>query len=438
MELGSLLRVWYSDDSVWHERLVLLRGRGDDMYWILTPDMDLYEENLGGEAEDGPQKVRVVPYGVRTRYTKPVYKFRDEITVAFLESKIVEAWREHEATYGSPVEGDEDVVFPDGTSRKLFSIVPRRRLRRKSHAEQLPVGSGRAAAFTSPVEVRGPDEGNSEMEVWIVVYSSNRELIGSQVSSSSEVPTVRLGGQAYKIFAKDGQVLVVRGCSALEAPGVSQEVLPKTTAEPGGERDIRVLPVLFDTAEERWRTLSEALPDFEEVEFEDFPLQGPRTMYRDARQLRRLGMSFVQHHESWLKKSGVRVADRSVFEHASLCRVLDYMTSYDQLNLPALASAEALNRRRSLIEIAHQGRPEAPTYEAAEEIMGVREAVDGSVVDPALTQHAAKRQAAKAEVLKQTRLAAEERKHLRQRGEEEEKGGKGNGKAKNKTGQEAP
>ena len=74
------------------------------------------------------------------------------------------------------------------------------------------------------------------------------------------------------------------------------------------------------------------------------------------------------------------------------------MLCYDQLNLGALASAEALNRRRSLIEVAHQGRPEAPSYEGAEEFLGLRESTDGSVIDPALTQHAAKRQAAKAEV----------------------------------------
>ncbi|CAE7245347.1 UPF1 [Symbiodinium natans] len=81
------------------------------------------------------------------------------------------------------------------------------------------------------------------------------------------------------------------------------------------------------------------------------------------------------------------------------------MVSYDQLNVPALASAEALNRRGALIEVARQERPEAPSYEAAEEIMGIREAGEGSVIDPALTQHTAKR------------LAAEERKRANRRGE---------------------
>ena len=44
--------------------------------------------------------------------------------------------------------------------------------------------------------------------------------------------------------------------------------------------------------------------------------------------------------------------------------------------------------------MAHQGRPDAPSYECAEDVMGLREMADGSLFDPALTQHAAKRQAA--------------------------------------------
>ena len=63
-----------------------------------------------------------------------------------------------------------------------------------------------------------------------------------------------------------------------------------------------------------------------------------------------------------------------------------------------IAGAEALNRRRTLIEITHQGRPEAPSYAGAEEVLGLRDSTDGSVVDPAIAAYAAKRQAAKAEI----------------------------------------
>ena len=440
MHLGDLVRVWYSDDTVWHERLVLLEGEGENMFWIVTPDLDVYEEDLGGHAVDGPERVRVVAHGARSRYNRPIYRFRETLDNEFASKFIKEAWREHESTYGSPPEvGGKQVHMPDGTVRDLSTFGPRLRIQGKTAPGRRSSGhSGEA----EPREVVSIPEFVEDHDAWVVVYHSQGEKLGEQVSPPSGTPVVKAGDFAFKMFSKEGAVFLAQGCSMTEAPGISQKAR-KCRQEPDREdRDVRVLPVLFDTAEERWRTLAEAMPDYDEIEYEDFPLQGPRTMFRDLRQLRRLGMSFIQHHESWMRKSGVRTSDRSIHEHSSLCRALDFMASYDQLNLPALASAEALNRRRALIEIAHQGRPDAPSYEAAEEVLGVREAGDGSVVDPALTQHAAKRQAAKAEVLKQTRLAAEERKHATRRGEEEgggnaERPGKGGGKKK-KDEQSAP
>ena len=57
-----------------------------------------------------------------------------------------------------------------------------------------------------------------------------------------------------------------------------------------------------------------------------------------------------------------------------------------------LESALAANRRRALIEHAHANRPLAPDYSGSSEFMGQREAVDGSLVDPALTHFVARRQ----------------------------------------------
>ena len=146
-------------------------------------------------------------------------------------------------------------------------------------------------------------------------------------------------------------------------------------------------------------------------------------MFRDLRQLRRLGNDFVQHHEGWVRKSGVRQTDRSVHEHLAICRALNFLVSYDQLNVPNIAGAEALNRRRTLIEMAHQGRPEAPSYAGAEEALGLRESTDGSVVDPAISAYAAKKQAAKAEIQKQRRLAAEEQRAANTNDDKTPKGG---------------
>ena len=53
MEIGTKAVVWYSDDTVWHERLILLPGSAPGLYWVWTPDGDIYEEDLQGKAKEG-------------------------------------------------------------------------------------------------------------------------------------------------------------------------------------------------------------------------------------------------------------------------------------------------------------------------------------------------------------------------------------------------
>ena len=285
---------------------------------------------------------------------------------------------------------------------------------------------------SGPVHAPAPEHvaGDEQVMAFLVVFRSGGGDLGQELVPSGDAQRLTVDGKVFVVFSREGEVFMVQQVPLKEISRFQELLLSRGTIPEPPERDVRIMPVLFDSADERWRTVQECVPDLEEVDFDDFPLQGPRTICHDVRQLRRLGMDFVQHHESWLKKSGVRSSDRSVYEHASLCRALNYMMCYDQLNVGALASSEAMNRRRTLIEHAHQGRPDAPSYEGSEEFLGIRESADGSIIDPALTQHAARRQAAKAEVLKQSRLAAEERRHVR--GKEEEvrprKGEKGEGK----------
>lgn len=179
------------------------------------------------------------------------------------------------------------------------------------------------------------------------------------------------------------------------------------------ETDLRILPVHFDHSEERWRTLEECVARYEEEDFADFPVSGPRTMARDVRQLRRLNSDFLKQHEEWARMSGAKAADRSVHEHATIARALHFMVCYDQLQVCNLAGADCLNRRRALIEAAHLGHPESPSYEGAEDYLGVVETLDGSVVDPALTMHVASRQSATAEVWKKARVMREEKEAAR-------------------------
>eukprot|EP00973_Karenia_brevis_P090583 12403313-Karenia_brevis.AAC.1 len=74
------------------------------------------------------------------------------------------------------------------------------------------------------------------------------------------------------------------------------------------------------------------------------------------------GLTPVTHHERWVRTSGVPQGDRSVYEHEVITRVLESMLQVDQLNVPALQSAELLCRRMQVIEEAHRLSPSSPDY----------------------------------------------------------------------------
>lgn len=56
---GQSVAVFYSADVYWHERILLWKGQGDCWY-IMTPDGDVYLEDLSLKGEDGPVKMRVI------------------------------------------------------------------------------------------------------------------------------------------------------------------------------------------------------------------------------------------------------------------------------------------------------------------------------------------------------------------------------------------
>ena len=50
---GQTLAVFYEDDTLWHERLLLWR-LNDGCWFVLTPDLDIYAEDVSGSGVDGP------------------------------------------------------------------------------------------------------------------------------------------------------------------------------------------------------------------------------------------------------------------------------------------------------------------------------------------------------------------------------------------------
>ena len=191
------------------------------------------------------------------------------------------------------------------------------------------------------------------------------------------------------------------------------------------DADVRILPIHTERDGRRFRALRDSEPEMVEEPFEDWPLEGTRSVGHVLRELRRADQSFLTHHESWKRLSGISAVNRAGFEHQTLCVALHYMVVYDQLNVVNLASAEALNCRRQLIEHAHEHSADAPVYDGAEDFLGFRMSSTGALVDPQRLAYVASRQSAKCKILEETRKAQEARSAYLRRGGRAEGAGAG-------------
>ena len=56
-DCGTSALVWYSNDDVWHERLLVYPARSAGGFYCLSPDGDFYVEDLRGAGRVGPSRV---------------------------------------------------------------------------------------------------------------------------------------------------------------------------------------------------------------------------------------------------------------------------------------------------------------------------------------------------------------------------------------------
>ena len=76
---GDRILDWYSDGSMWHERILIWKGQSPSGWYVFTRDLDLYEQNYDSP-EDGPSEFRIKGRQVQfySRLNRPVYKFSVE------------------------------------------------------------------------------------------------------------------------------------------------------------------------------------------------------------------------------------------------------------------------------------------------------------------------------------------------------------------------
>ena len=156
------------------------------------------------------------------------------------------------------------------------------------------------------------------------------------------------------------------------------------------EEDVRTLEVTWDEHGERYKPWRDVVGQCTRHEFGDwgerFDAAPPATLGL-AKNFLRFGGDPIRWKDEWLRELGMNRHERTAIEVSMITRSLHYMGTYDQLNLPCLASAEVLCQRLAqLIEAYASGDRTAPNYRAVKHF--TLETSAAQVVPPALRSYA--------------------------------------------------
>ncbi|CAE7708857.1 AMY1.1 [Symbiodinium sp. CCMP2592] len=377
MNPGDIALVNYGErPTLWHMRVLLAPTQGSS-WIILTPDHDLYEEEMSISNPD---------------------------------------------FVGFHMCGADGVIPPRINPRNVYSFAPLTPQDLRNYFNQGQAEAARIlGAAGVPAVVGGPalpvplnpDGGapvavapaGSDKDTWIAVEDGIMYKRGDVVAMDpNPLPNghVLMGDKG--MIPEGGSVLFVRKVAAAE---VSKHRLT----------DIRLLPISFDAQGVRRKEFSTAvsLMDDDPPQGGGLQLSGPSSALKLLKDMRDQQFTPSTFHEHWLRTSEIPRGDRSTYEHECLSRIMDAMIMVDQLNVPALQSAELIFRRLQVIRQAHRASPSNPDYSSADHYMGWKYKKTAAGVDSDLSAYVAGELKNEAAILKEARKAKEEQ-EARRRG----------------------
>ena len=361
---GDLVFVNYGEvPPCVHARLVGAHVQ-NDLYVIITPDDDVYEEQLSNLNPDftefhygGPGLGAAIPPGVNRA---SLYSFRPLTALEYLGLM------------------NQARVYAAGLRVSLG----------------LPAQAGPAAPPGVPAGAVAPPS----TTVWVASETRGNIREGTVVVGQGQplpAGAIHLGDRGV-MLGGDGKHLSIKQ--------IEQSQVQSMEA-----RDLRVLDINFDVQGQRRREFAEAvaLMSQDPMPGGDLQLDGPPSSLAVLKAMVDRGLTPVTDHEHWVRTNELPRGDRSVYEMEVITRVLESLVMVDQLNLPNLKGCELLLRRWQLIREAHRISPGAPDYSAADIFMGWQYR-RGAGVNPALAKHVADELKDQAAIAKEARKAKEE------------------------------
>ena len=417
----------------WHEHYLLAEvGAGD--WVVVTPDNDVYIETilsppLGGVRAAPPDGA--LPFGFGAVHGNPIYRFSVNPSPAQLEVLVQEvermaalARRGEPSRYGPelpvlhPRPGDPlrpDLLFPHGDHLR-------------------PPGADDTGAHPSALRNEPAPDAFKGMQ-WHCVDPDGPLAIGTVLTYSDlngsivmkgnmalmgfnavDVVTLRLvvgsAAETMELFRRAWASLTPRSPRSADdaGPAPARAGAPAKRAVAAHD-DARTLAVERNSAGERFRPFSSVAENSSQIDFSDWPLDGPRTAAWLTREIGRTGMGPAARQEQWKHENRLQDDDHHCQVHELLSELLELFGCVDQLDMTNLAGLESLSRHFQFLEFEVKKKMDAkkPSHDNSEYYLGRPRRTGGALVSPELMKWVAEKASKDSAVLKEQRKAAEER-----------------------------
>ena len=417
---GDRLAVWYSDDTMYHERILVWRTKTEPGTWfVLTPDYDLYQESFDDPSE-GPHhfKIKGVHFKFYSRLPSPIYRFSEEVTEEEMKGYIETALDDLGVASLGPADWYPSNAKIGG---KLVSVS--KLLGRRAVPRRIGKGAGRVeqpapeANLASPISPLVADQlipitKAPEEHLWLHLPAQKAGAVAREVQVEDGKGVMTRNG--YALYNDKEGMIPLTLVKVEEAPAIlgayrddvnpvalMQELGVEKPHYPVGESlekldgevevenpDARVLEVDYDTQGERYKEWRQVALECKEYTFQDWPLEGPLSTGHLVKHFSKFGGDPKRWLADWMRSKQIQENDRISFEMKVLIESIYLAGTYDQLNLGCLASVEILARRIQAVVDAYSAGP-IPDWGAAKVMTLYRSPEDA--ISPQLRSWAARK-----------------------------------------------
>ena len=386
---GRQVLLFYRDDpGIWHVAL-LLWPAANGHWWIMTPDNDVYVEDVLCKEGEGPSRcvlcdvLRRVPQGLGGA----TYRFAEAVSDGML------------TTYMETLAEDQpEIAHPafwysaTGEKQSAEKTEPVKKASKGDKENALAVFN----LATPDPKKKGKDITDLTGGSWYMMEETAEHSRLAEVEADED-DLIRGRRGLRKVKGKWATIGYF-----------TEEELEEMKLEEDSS-DNRILePVFYDDSGMRALPFAEAVAKMREEPIAAFPLKSARSLMWLMRYTRDHGGSFDGRQSKWAAEQKIDTDSTAYVMHDLLGAALDLAATWDQLDMANCASMELVGRIYQMIEETRGSM----TTEGLEHFIGrdptagVRR---GVALAPALAEDAMSRQSKEVEILKQRRKAREEK-----------------------------